>query len=250
VKHLFGAALGSQVAQFSKYAAHKIKNIYSELLRMWDRGEIMTETERLEILNWACNIFFTMNYLSNRRLDYKLSVLDRTVPVGVWRIKKRLIAAERLGGFIQEPIFTDILTVIMPSGFIPGHEDPNIGEYVHTRFNVFLQEPVGGSKTYYGGGLVDAKERHYTMCRSGLDQHWSDPIEGSVPRMTLSFGFLVPRATVLKMYKAPLEVEEESKPSALEESLYFTYRMYSLFGIYSLYMKYPAKQLWEVINSW
>jgi len=250
LKHLFGAALGTLVAQFSKYAAHEIKNIYLESLRMWDRGAIMTEAERLEILDWACSIFFTMNYLSNRRLDYKLTVLDRTVPLGVWRIKKRLIEAERLGGFIQEPIFTDILTIIMPSGFIPGHQDPNMGEYIHTRFNVFLQEPVRGSKTYYGGELVDAKERHYTMCRSGLDQHWSEPIGGSVPRVTLSFGFLVPRATMIKMYKTPLKTEEESTPSALEEGIYFAYTMYSLFGIYSFYMKYPAKQLWKVINSW
>ena len=216
---------------------------------MRDRGQIMTEAERLEILDWACGIFFTMKYLGNRRMEYTLSALDPAIPAPVWRVRKRLVEVERLGGFVQEPVFKDILYIIMPNGFIHRHRDPNLGEYIHTRFNVFLQVPEEGAKTYYGGELVDAKEGHYTMCRSGLDQHWSDPIGGSVPRVTLSFGFLVPRPAVLRMYKAPLEVEEEDKPSAVAVSAYYTYRMFWELGIKSFYVEHPGLELREILNG-
>ena len=216
---------------------------------MRDRGRIMTEAERREVLDWACSIFFTMKYLGNRRLEYTLSALDSSIPTSLWRIRKRLIETERLGGFIQEPIFKDILYIIMPNGFIHRHRDPNLGEYIHTRFNVFLQVPIEGSKTYYGGELVDAVEGHYTMCRSGLDQHWSDPIKGSVPRVTLSFGFLIPRPAVLKMYKAPLEIEEKDMPSSLEVGMYYTYRMFRELGIKSFYVEHPGLELREILND-
>jgi len=208
----------------------------------------MTEAERHEILDWACGIFFTMKYLGNQRLEYTLSALDN-IPASLWRVRKRLVETERLGGFIQEPIFKDILYIIMPNGFIHRHRDPSLGEYIHTRFNVFLQVPAEGSKTYYGGELVDAVEGHYTMCRSGLDHHWSDPIKGSVPRITLSFGFLVPRPLVLKMYKAPLEVEEKDMPSALEVGMYYTYRMFRELGIKSFYIEHPGLELREILNA-
>lgn len=209
----------------------------------------MTEAERREILDWACSIFFTMKYLGNRRLEYTLSALDNSVPASLWRIRKRLVEVERLGGFIQEPVFKDILYIIMPKGYIHKHRDPNLGEYIQTRFNVFLQVPVEGSRTYYGGELVDAKEGHYTMCRSGIDHHWTDPIEGSVPRISLSFGFLVPRPLVLKMYKAPLELDEEAMPSALEVGMFYTYRMFYELGIKAFYTKHPGSELLELINE-
>ena len=215
---------------------------------MHDRGRIMTEAERLECINWACGLFFRMIYLGNRRLEYRLSALDAEVPAPIWRIRRRLVEAERLGGFIREPIFRDILYIIMPKGFIHRHSDPNMGEYIHTRFNVFLQVPAEGAKTYYGGELVDAKEGHYTMCRSGLDQHWSDPVEG-VPRITLSFGFLVPRATVLRMYKAPIEREEDAAPGAVEVGLYYAYRMFREMGIKSVYAEHPGQELREILDA-
>jgi len=209
----------------------------------------MTEAERREVLDWACGIFFTMKYLGNRRLEYTLSALDQGIPASLWRIRKRLVEVERMEGFVQEPVFKDILYIIMPNGFIHRHRDPNMGEYIHTRFNVFLQVPIEGSKTYYGGELVDAEEGHYTMCRSGLDQHWSDPIKGSVPRVTLSFGFLVPRPLVLKMYKAPLEAAEKDMPSALEVGMYYTYRMFCELGINSFYVEHPGLELREILNG-
>jgi hypothetical protein len=209
----------------------------------------MTEAERRELLDWACSIFFTMKYLGNRRLEYTLSALDNGIPASLWRIRKRLIETERLGGFIQEPVFRDILYIIMPKGHIHRHRDPNLGEYIQTRFNVFLQVPVEGSRTYYEGELVDAREGHYTMCRSGLDHHWTDPIEGSAPRISLSFGFLVPRPLVLKMYKAPLEVEEEDKPSALQVEMFHTSRMFIELGVAAFYSQHPGSELRELINE-
>jgi hypothetical protein len=215
---------------------------------MYDRGRIMSEEERLQIMDWACAIFFTMKYLGNRRLEYTLSPLDSSIPTVIWKIKQRLVSAEKLRGFVQEPIVKDILYIILPKGFIHRHKDPNMGEYIHSRFNIFVNVPKEGAKTYYGSQLVDARAGHYTMCKSGLENHWSDPIGGTEPRVSLSFGFFIPRETVIKMYRQPLEKEEGGAPRALEVGLYYAYRMFWELGFKSFYTQHPALELRQILN--
>ena len=68
------------------------------------------------------------------------------------------------------------------------------------RFNIFLQ--VGECDTYYGGYLVEAKNGHYVMCRSGADIHWTS-LNMGCSRIALSFGYLLPRWKMDELYKIP-----------------------------------------------
>ena len=168
----------------------------------------MTEAERVEIVEWLCSIYFSMIVISPSvtgkgpgRLRKQLLPLDRDVPLAVWRIRSRIVEREGLQAFCKEPIMEDLISIMLPGGKIYPHRDLNLGDYIHSRFNVFVQLPPGEFNTFYGGRRIEAVEGHYTLCRSGLDTHWSDVLENPVPRITLSFGFLIPLETVNRMYE-------------------------------------------------
>jgi hypothetical protein len=170
---------------------------------MYDRGTIMEDDERLQILKYIYTDKVLLNKLPFFRADYRLELTDKTVPIAIWKIKQRILEREDLKEYRSDPNFGDLITIIFPGGEIHKHRDPNGGDFsVHIRFNVFLQIPKEYD-TFYGGNLVEAKERHYVLCRSGIDQHWTSTNNNSEPRIALSFGFMVPPSKLLKLYRLP-----------------------------------------------
>jgi len=201
---------------------------------MYDRGEIMTEEEQKEIIDWACANFFgfSMIFSFNKGgvIDHNLSPLNKSIPASIWRVKKRIIEREGLQEYIQEPTLKDVLAILLPGGHIPYHRDPNIDNFVHTRFNVFVKLPKRHVKTFYGNDTVDCRERHYTMCRSGLDLHGSEINMEETPRISISFGYLIPREIVDIKYNdptciRPIEYSGRKQPSELEVSNLLTNHM-------------------------
>lgn len=174
---------------------------------MYDRGNIMTEDERLEILKWA-NSFIPKpgvfnnsrktRILQNNRGDINLLEMDKDpdvdVPPAVFAIKKRIEKKENLQNFEHDTHFGHFMSIIFKGGYIHKHTDPNYDEkkLFHVRFNVIITLPKKGGTTYYAGNQLDSKEGSYALCRSGIDYHWSDVVEGDIPRIALSFGYALP----------------------------------------------------------
>jgi len=229
---------------------------------MHDRGEVMTENERLEIVNWVCANFFSFNMkfsVYRDMLDYTLNPLDSSVPMSIWRIQERIVKREGLQEYLQEPSQKHIIMVILPGGSIRAHTDPNIDNFIHTRFNVFVQLPKQPIKTFYGKDTVDAKERHYTMCRSGLDIHRTDTHIENVPRITLSFGYLIPREVIDQYYHKPaksigiyVEPWIQPRPSELQVSrfsfvnLFYFYSAISDWNTFYKYMNYENEEMLQL----
>ncbi len=63
---------------------------------------------------------------------------------------------------------------------------------IHTRFNVYVQIPIKGGYPIYNNKLLKLKERTYICCRSGIDEHYCEKVEGDRERVVLSYGFLLP----------------------------------------------------------
>ena len=120
------------------------------------------------------------------------------LPSSVWSIKRRIIEKERLADYEQEPKFQDFIAVINPGGYLYKHVDENYGDLIHSRFNVLLQVPLKGGETFYNGELADTKEGHYIFSKSGLEEHYTNPVEEG-KRISISFGFLIPVECVRKM---------------------------------------------------
>jgi len=158
---------------------------------MGDRGRIMTEDERIELVKWAYSLLNDAKPLSNNRAEVKLTN-NPSVPELVWKIKRKIVDREGLRLSKSEPYDEDFLGFVRNNGIIHKHTDLNEGGLIHSRFNVFLQLPSEGGQTYYDDKPINAKEGSYVLCRSGLDYHWSDKVKGDKDRISLSFGYLLP----------------------------------------------------------
>jgi len=186
-----------------------------------DRGSIMSEEERLELVNWVkLNLDSLLVIVGNRRhhtfiqnaddpqtsrqiVNQTLPVYSDDLPKCIFKIKERIIEKENIQECMQEPMFQDFIGVILPGGFIHKHKDFNIDNLIHCRYNVFLELPIKGGETYYDGNLIDSKERHYVLSRSGLDLHWSTPVEEGM-RITISFGFMIPHEQLFPSFTSSL----------------------------------------------
>lgn len=170
----------------------------------------MTEEERLSILEWVEKKIVEwdknksgLNPIIHHKFTFGINITDNEVPIAIWRIKKRLIEREGLHECRQDQAFKDIILIIPNGGILHPHTDPTgvIDDAIHCRFNVFVKVPES-LDTYYAGYLVEAKNRHYVMCRSGLDMHWSSE-NISENRISLSFGYLIPRKRLAELYQIP-----------------------------------------------
>ena len=178
---------------------------------MYNRGSIMSSDEHRELNDWATNLFLNnhMDVMSNGRFEKKLlpddgnraficSALGEKVNPLVFEIKKRIEEREQLTTFKHEYYLKDFVAVVPKNGFIHKHTDPNEFEHnlFHVRFNVFISVPPNDMSTYYNGNVINAVEGCYVLCRSGIDQHWTDINMGDIPRISLSFGYLLPAEKV------------------------------------------------------
>jgi len=162
---------------------------------MSNRGEIMTEEERLSLLKWAEKDMRDrgkLTIIGNKREHYILNEGDPTVLPIIWDIRNRIIQREGLSFYRREPILRDFLAYIPTGGYIHKHTDRNEKELIHSRFNVFIQVPENDMTTYYANKKVDTKECCYVLSRSGLDEHYTDINKTEKARVIISYGFLLP----------------------------------------------------------
>ena len=153
----------------------------------------------------------TMNFLYIQQLEHyknntRISPYDPKLPACIWKIKQRIVEREKLHGYKQEPIFQDFITIIPPTGYLHKHIDRTEGNLIHCRFNVFIQTPTKGGETYYNNRLVESKEGSYVFCKSGLEEHYTNIVEEGY-RITISFGFLIPREIVDTMKSVDMNSE-------------------------------------------
>jgi len=178
---------------------------------MYNRGSIMSSDERRELNDWATNLFLNnhMDVTSNGRFEKRLlpddgnsaficSALGEKVNPLVFEIKKRIEERELLTTSKHEYYLKDFIALVPKNGFIHKHTDPNELEHnlFHVRFNVFISVPPNDMSTYYNGNVINAVECCYVLCRSGIDQHWTDINTSDIPRISLSFGYLLPAEKV------------------------------------------------------
>ena len=184
---------------------------------MYDRGEIMSEEERISFINWVCEHINTLTTHRPGLVGHTFNRENKEVPAIVWTILDRIIEREGLQEYKESyddaffkkyhygrtGVYRDHVAIIFPGYNIKRHTDVNQPGRVHSRFNVFFQVPTEGGKTYYGKDTVEIKERGYVLCRSGIDTHWTEIIKGGQPRITISYGFQLPLWKLNEMYRPP-----------------------------------------------
>jgi len=156
-----------------------------------DRPKIMTIEEQYEIIQYAKENHLLFDKNGYNKWKKNLYELDN-VPNTIWNIRNRIIEKENLYNTPQEPIMRDQIGYMKDGGYLHLHVDENSNGLIHTRFNVYVQIPYEGGLPIYSNHKIDIKEREYTICKSGLDFHYTDVVKGERERIILSFGFLLP----------------------------------------------------------
>ena len=156
---------------------------------------VCTPEERAEIQAWAmenCKKNWVANGKHTSRYHAVMDSCDPPPPDCVWEIKKRVVEAFGLEGRPAEPLFRDFCSVHFQGGMAHLHLDPNTDGLVNTRFNVMIQKPqVGGMPVNDGKNVTIVQEGEAWRVDSGITPHCSTMVKGPVPRIILSFGFLL-----------------------------------------------------------
>jgi hypothetical protein len=151
--------------------------------------EVMKPEEQKTIIEWANLNYHRFKKNGTGRQYRKFRELP-DVPECVYTIRERIVQREKLYGVMQEPLLTDYIGYIQDGGQIHPHIDPNRGDLIHTRFNVFVQLPQKGGMPIYNDETIQVRERTYIICYAGLHKHYCEKVEGSKARIILSYGFL------------------------------------------------------------
>lgn len=154
--------------------------------------EIMTIEEQTEIVAWARENYKKFKTMGYNRWRCILSDIS-SYPKAIDEIKERIIFKESLEEYQQEPLFKDALGYMTDGGKLHEHTDPNQGDLIHIRFNVYVQLPYEGGFPIYDGNLYQLKERRYICCRAGIDLHHATKVKGERERIIISYGFLMTR---------------------------------------------------------
>lgn len=216
----------------SRVGVKKLEPLVNISTKMYNRGPIMSNEERLHIRDWANELMGKnkMKKIENGRLDCIICDNNPDIIPIVHEIRHRIEIKEDLCSYERETEVNDFVAFIPTGGFIHKHCDPNSWErgLFHVRFNVFITLPLMGGTTYYDGHEIDSVEGSYVLCRSGIDKHWSERNEDTVPRISLSFGYLLP----------PEKVDELCKDSTI--GIYTQY--------YPLTLNMPTKPVVDTIE--
>ena len=162
---------------------------------------ILSFEEQQIIVKWIDQNYKLLDHNGYNRYNIKLSLLKKTIhiPSCIYEIKKRIVEAEQLHNFEQEPLFEDSICYMINGAQLHKHTDPNYNNLVHTRFNVYVQLPHEGGYPIYNNNLYKLKERTYICCRAGIDYHSCEKVKGDKARIILSFGFLLPLDRISKI---------------------------------------------------
>jgi hypothetical protein len=111
-------------------------------------------------------------------------------PAEVWEIKRQIVETHGLHDAGQEPVFKDFCGFITEGGAIHPHQDQDHGGKQHVRFNVMVSRPEAGGVPVQNGEEFVVEEGDVWRCNASRVRHWCTPVQGSKPRIVLSYGFL------------------------------------------------------------
>jgi hypothetical protein len=158
-------------------------------------NEVITKEEQEILLKWIFSNEdkFKPNANGPGRKFIRLDRLETSEkPELIAEIKNRILAKEKIVVWDHDPFFGDLITCNLTGGFIHEHTDPTLPNKEHLRFNLFLSKPERGGDPILMGTKLNFEERQYLRYHVNRQVHRSLPVEGSKPRIAISYGISVP----------------------------------------------------------
>lgn len=112
-------------------------------------------------------------------------------PEEIWEIKRQIITFANLENCPQEENYRDFCGYITEGGAIHHHRDGTQNNKVHARFNVMISKPLAGGVPVQDNVQIEVNAGEMWRNNANLQEHWCTPVIGTIPRVVLSFGFLI-----------------------------------------------------------
>ena len=164
----------------------------------FDDEPIISQEEQMIIVDWVLRNNHKFNNSGYSRRMQRLDFFEFKPDV-FEILRERIIQKEKLQNYAPEPILDDSIGYMTNGGKLQRHRDPNSGNKIHIRFNVYVQVPIEGGMPIYNDQLIPIPERCYICCRSGIDFHESSEVIGEKARIVISFGFLIPKEEIFRV---------------------------------------------------
>ena len=141
----------------------------------------------LKFININIDLFQENNFSPNRKFLSLQKVINP--PSLLFDIKKRILDKENIkNNYINDSTYGDYIGLITNGGKIHYHNDPTIPGYDHIRFNLFLSVPTKGGFPIYNGITIPVIVGDYVKCNSSKECHECEMVDGSIPRIIISYG--------------------------------------------------------------
>jgi hypothetical protein len=160
-----------------------------DLPNTWAYENFISDEECAALLKYCYSV---RSYLRNNGDGrfYADHVISRLNPPKLFLdVKQRIIEIENFTEYELDSIFQDFISFNETGGAIHEHKDQNHPNKTHTRYNLLLSMPDKGGNPIYDGQVILVKEKMLWRCEAGKFNHASLPVEGTKPRINISFGF-------------------------------------------------------------
>jgi hypothetical protein len=156
--------------------------------------DFITEEERLVVKEWALRN--ESHLIPNPSGPFRVRELIEKIPEKLELldiIKERIIELESLGQDHFQPFRGDFVSIQRDGAKVPQHVDHNPEDQTlySRRYNVFISLPEKGGLPIYENEVINVTEKSLLRVDSGLIPHSTTIIEGSTPRIILSYGFAI-----------------------------------------------------------
>jgi hypothetical protein len=114
-------------------------------------------------------------------------------------IRNRIVEREKLQKYKTCEALPDLIYCMESGTKLHDHDDSGYkktNDGIQIRFNVCIQKPEEGGRPIYAGKLIDLLDREYVICRAEIDKHSSEWIKGNLPKICISFGFIIDYADI------------------------------------------------------
>ena len=159
-------------------------------------NELKKELVEFSLSNYFNEKYFQCNGPTKKRFFCQLSNFD--LPFSEKIIQTRTDFYNRVGikNFEEENNYGIFLGLNLEGGFVVPHRDMNDLNRVHTRINFLLSKPVKGGNIVINNKKIELQENEGWINLASKWLHGSTPVEGSKPRIVLSYGASVDKTII------------------------------------------------------
>jgi len=170
---------------------------------------VVLPEEQVSIIEWINSNYSCLNQNTNAsgcfcEIEQILNInkgnsKNQEIYNSIVAIRNRIVEREKLQKYKTCEALPDLIYYMESGTKLHDHDDSGYkktNDGIQIRFNVCIQKPEEGGRPIYAGKLIDLLEREYVICRAEIDKHSSEWIKGGLPKICISFGFIIDYADI------------------------------------------------------